>query len=70
MEAEANAADAKVLERGNTDAARKPAQENQGINGGTTAGAELDQGKAADADVAKELEKVKIEGGNDVEGTA
>lgn len=53
-----------------TDSARKPAQENQGVNGSTSAGAELDQEKAADADVAAELEKAKIEDANAPEGTA
>lgn len=69
LEAEANAADAKSSNR-STDIAKKPAQENQGVNGGTTAGAELDHEKAADADVAKELEKAKIEDEDGAEGTA
>lgn len=40
------------------------------MNGGTTAGAELEQEKAADADVAADLEKAKIEDDNAPEGTA
>lgn len=68
LEAEANAAEAKASDR-TTDAARKPAVDNQGVNGGTSAGAELDQEKAADADVAEELEKAKIEDETAPEGS-
>jgi hypothetical protein len=45
-----------------TDTARKPAEKNQAVNGGpVSAAAELQQEKAAEADVAEELEKAKIE---------
>ena len=47
---------------GVTDTARKPAEKNQAVNGGpVSAAAELQQEKAAEADVAEELEKTKIE---------
>ncbi|KAF2760140.1 hypothetical protein EJ05DRAFT_436028 [Pseudovirgaria hyperparasitica] len=46
---------------GSRDAATKPAQANQGVNGKPSAEAELQQEKDADADVAAELEKAKIE---------
>ncbi|KAF2635807.1 hypothetical protein P280DRAFT_473592 [Massarina eburnea CBS 473.64] len=47
---------------GATDAARKPAQKNQAVNGDSvSADAELEQEKEAEADVAEELEKAKIE---------
>ena len=68
LEGEANAADAKASER-TTDAARKPAADNQGVNGGPSAEAQQDQEKAADADVADELEKAKIEDETAPEGS-
>ncbi|KAF2445727.1 hypothetical protein P171DRAFT_472416 [Karstenula rhodostoma CBS 690.94] len=47
---------------GVTDAARKPSEKNQAVNGGpVSAVAELQQEKPAEADVAEELEKAKIE---------
>lgn len=47
---------------GVTDTARKPSEKNQAVNGGpVSASAELQQEKAAEADVAEELEKAKIE---------
>lgn len=47
---------------GVTDTARKPSEKNQAVNGGpVSAVAELQQEKAAEADVAEELEKAKIE---------
>lgn len=56
LEAEGDAED------GSRDAARKPAQKNQAVNGGpVSASAELAQEKAADADVADELKKASIE---------
>ena len=66
LEVEANAAEAKT---GATDNARKPAMENQGVNGSTSAGAELAQEKDADADVAEEMKKAKIEDEDAPEGT-
>ncbi|PVH96361.1 hypothetical protein DM02DRAFT_121069 [Periconia macrospinosa] len=49
---------------GATDTARKPSQKNQAVNGGAvSAGAELEQEKDAEADVAEELKKAKIEDG-------
>jgi hypothetical protein len=45
-----------------TDTARKPSEKNQAVNGGpVSAAAELQQEKAAEGDVAEELEKAKIE---------
>lgn len=45
-----------------TDTARKPSEKNQAVNGDpVSAIAELQQEKAAEADVAEELEKAKIE---------
>lgn len=45
-----------------TDTARKPSEKNQAVNGDpVSASAELQQEKAAEADVADELEKAKIE---------
>lgn len=45
-----------------TDTARKPSEKNQAVNGGpVSAAAELEQEKAAEVDVAEELEKAKIE---------
>lgn len=45
-----------------TDTARKPSEKNQAVNGNlVSASAELQQEKAAEADVADELEKAKIE---------
>ncbi|CAG5184580.1 uncharacterized protein ALTATR162_LOCUS10980 [Alternaria atra] len=46
---------------GNTDAARKPAQKNQAVNGNASAEAELDQEKDAAADAADDLKKASIE---------
>ena len=69
LEAEANAAEAKSADR-TIDAARKPAIENQGVNGNASAGAELDQEKDAAADVTDELQKAKIEDENAPEGSA
>jgi hypothetical protein len=47
---------------GATDSARKPSQKNQAVNGETvSANAELAQEKDAEADVAEELQKAKIE---------
>lgn len=46
---------------GTTDSARKPAQKNQGVNGGPTAEAELNQEKDGAADAAEELKKASIE---------
>jgi hypothetical protein len=49
-------------EDGSKDIARKPAQKNQAVNGGTvSAEAELAQEKDAEADVAEELKKASIE---------
>ncbi|CAI6334633.1 unnamed protein product [Periconia digitata] len=49
---------------GATDAARKPSQKNQAVNGGAvSATAELEQEKDAEADVAEEVKKAKIEDG-------
>lgn len=44
-----------------TDAAQKPSEKNQAVNGDASAGAELAQEKDAVADAAKELESAKIE---------
>ncbi|KAF1979943.1 hypothetical protein BU23DRAFT_523562 [Bimuria novae-zelandiae CBS 107.79] len=45
-----------------TDTARKPSEKNQAVNGDpVSASAELQQEKAAEADVADELQKAKIE---------
>lgn len=46
---------------GATDSARKPAQKNQGVNGGPTAEAELEQEKDGAADAAEELKKASLE---------
>lgn len=62
LEAEANAANEKST-NGTTETARKPATEKQGVNGSANAGAELDQEKDAADDVAKDMEKAKIEDG-------
>ncbi|KAF2258109.1 hypothetical protein CC78DRAFT_538043 [Lojkania enalia] len=57
LEAEENEAD-----HGSKDTARKPAQKNQGVNGGpVSADAELAQEKDAEDDVAEELKKASIE---------
>lgn len=69
MEAEANAADSKSADR-TTDSARKPAVDNQGVNGNaTSAGAELNQEKDAAADATEELKKAKIEDETAPEGS-
>lgn len=52
---------AAIAAGGSTDAARKPAEKNQQVNGSASAGAELSQEKDASADVTKDLEKAKIE---------
>ncbi|KAK1148532.1 multicopy suppressor of BFA (Brefeldin A) [Aspergillus melleus] len=44
-----------------TDAAKKPAQENSGVNGTVSATAELKQEKDAAADVSEELQKASLE---------
>jgi hypothetical protein len=46
---------------GATDAARKPAQKNQGVNGEASAEAELEQEKDGAADAAEELKKASLE---------
>ena len=46
---------------GSTDAARKPAQKNQAVNGDASAEAELAQEKDAAADAADDLKKATIE---------
>ncbi|CAN9408445.1 unnamed protein product [Alternaria sp. RS040] len=46
---------------GSTDAARKPAQKNQAVNGSASAKAEHDQEKDAAADAADDLKKASIE---------
>ena len=58
LEAEATAADAKA---GASDNARKPAIDNQGVNGNANAGAELSQEKDGADDAADDLKKAKIE---------
>lgn len=54
------------MANGSTDAARKPAEKNQGVNGGPTAEAELDQEKEGAEDAAEELKKASIEDKEDV----
>ena len=68
MEAEANAVESKSGDR-SADAARKPAIENQGVNG-PSAGAERAQEQEAAADAAEELKKAKIEDETAPEGSA
>ncbi|EMD66175.1 hypothetical protein COCSADRAFT_137509 [Bipolaris sorokiniana ND90Pr] len=46
---------------GSTDAARKPAQKNQAVNGNASAEAELTQEKDATADAAEDLKKASLE---------
>lgn len=46
---------------GSTDTARKPAQKSQGVNGGPTAEAELEQEKDAADDAAEDLKKASLE---------
>lgn len=46
---------------GTTDAARKPAQKNQAVNGNASAEAQLDQEKDGAADAADELKKASLE---------
>lgn len=58
LEAEEAAEDAA---NGSTDAARKPAQKNQAVNGDASAEAELAQEKDAAADAADDLKKATIE---------
>ena len=58
LEAEAETADTKDR---STETARKPAAEKQQVNGQASAGAQLEQEKDADADVADEMSKAKIE---------
>ncbi|KAF3051372.1 hypothetical protein E8E11_010585 [Didymella keratinophila] len=55
LEAEEDAAN------GTTDAARKPAQKNQAVNGSASPSAELAQENDAAADVAEDLKKASIE---------
>ena len=71
LETEGNAAEAKTGE-GAAGTARKPEAKNQGVNGSASsvAGAELEQEKDADADVADEMKKAKVEDKNAPEGSA
>ena len=59
MEAEANTAEASDSRP--TETPRKPNNSKQGVNGSASGGAQRDQEKDADADVADEMSKAKIE---------
>jgi hypothetical protein len=67
LEAEAQSAEPRT---GATDTARKPAIENQGVNGSASAGSQKEQEDDAAADAAEELQKAKIEDENAPEGSA